>query len=68
MYGYQTNRVKTPNISARPHWNYIKTNDCVIEGSVPCDDMNKICSIFDGGITFWKKGSEVGNYSLDNSI
>ena len=68
MYGYQTNRVKTPNISARPHWNYIKTNDCVIEGSVPCDDMNKICSIFDGGITFWKKGSEVGDYSLDNSI
>lgn len=68
MYGYQTNKVKTPNISSRPHWNYIKTVDVNINGSLPCDDLNKICSIFDSGITFWKNGNEIGNYSLDNSI
>ena len=68
MYGYQTNKVKIPNISKRPHWNYVKTVDVNINGSLPCDDLNKICGIFDSGITFWKNGNEVGNYSLDNSI
>lgn len=67
MYGYATKKVKIPNISARPHWNYIKTIGCVITGNAPADDVRKICEIYDNGITFWKSASEVGNYSLDNS-
>ena len=67
MFGYATNRVKIPNISNRPHWNYIKTNGCTAIGSIPSDDMRSICSIYDSGITFWKNGDEIGNYSLDNS-
>lgn len=67
MYGYATNRVKTPNISSRPHWNYVKTKGCVINGSIPADDLKNICAIYDAGITFWKKPNEVGNYALDNS-
>lgn len=66
MFGYATNRVKVPNRNSRPHWNYVKTIGCVVTGSVPADDMNSICSIYNNGITFWKNGSEVGNYSLDN--
>lgn len=66
MFGYATHRVKVPNRSSRPHWNYIKTVGCVLTGSIPADDTAKICAIYDKGITFWKKGSEVGNYSLDN--
>lgn len=68
VYGYPTHRVKLPNISTRPHWNYVKTMNVNIVGSVPVDDMAKIKSIYNNGITFWKKGGEVGNYSLDNSI
>lgn len=67
MYGYATRRVKVPNRSARPHWNYVKTNGCVLIGNAPADDVRKICGIYDNGITFWKSASEVGNYSLDNS-
>lgn len=67
-YGYATKKNKIPNRDSRPHWNYVKTNDCVIVGSVPTDDVSKICSIYDNGITFWKKGSEVGDYSLNNSV
>ncbi len=67
-FGYATHRVKTPNRAVRPHWTYTKTVGCVIKGSVPCDDMHKICSIYDKGITFWKNGSEVGNYSLNNTV
>lgn len=66
VYGYATHLTKTPNLNSRPHWNYVKTIGATITGSVPADDMKKICSIFDSGITFWKNGSEIGNYGLDN--
>ena len=67
MFGYACHRVKVPNISARPHFNYTKTVGCNIVGSVPADAMSVICSIYDNGITFWKNGDEVGDYSIDNS-
>lgn len=67
MFGYATKRCKEPNRNSRPHWNYVKTLGCVITGSVPSQDSNKICSIYNNGITFWKHGNEVGDYSLDNS-
>lgn len=66
-YGYQTNRLKIPNRSSRPHWNYLRTANCTIKGSIPADDMKKICDIHNAGITYWKNGNEVGNYNLDNS-
>lgn len=66
MFGYAVKRVKIPNRNSRPHWNYVKTIGATVTGSVPADDMNKICQIYDNGITFWKNASEVGNYSLDN--
>ena len=68
VYGYQVNEVKKPNIGTRPYWNYVKTSGCVIKGSIPCDDMKSICNIYDKGITFWKNGADVGNYSLQNGI
>ena len=66
-FGYATHRVKTPNIGTRPHWNYVQTKGCSIRGNVPADTARNICNIYDSGITFWKNGSEVGNYQLDNS-
>lgn len=68
MYGYTCGKVKIPNRSDRPRWNYTKTKGCVLQGNAPVDDVKKICSIYDNGITFWKNASEVGNYSLDNSV
>lgn len=68
MFGYAIHRVKIPNRNGRPHWNYVKTIGCNIVGSVPADDMRKICNIYDAGVTFWKNGDEIGNYSLDNTI
>lgn len=66
MYGYATNRLKTPNRNSRPHWNYVKTASCNLHGSVPANSMRKICEIHDRGITYWKNGNEVGHYNLDN--
>ena len=66
MFGYAKKKKKIPNTSIRPHWNYVKTNGCVLSGNSPADDVRKICGIYDNGITFWKNASEIGNYSLDN--
>lgn len=66
-FGYTTGRIKIPNRDARPHWTYTKTKDISLRGTVPTDDMRKIKEIYDNGITFWKNGSEVGNYSLNNA-
>jgi hypothetical protein len=68
MYGYKVNELKVPNINGRPHWNYVKTIDITLVGSVPSEDMEKIQGIYNNGITFWKNASEVGNYILDNSM
>ena len=66
MYGYATHQVKVPNRSSRPHWNYVKTIGCNLVASMPADDTRKICNIYDTGITFWKNGANIGNYSLNN--
>ncbi len=66
-YGYALKINAIPQINVRPHWTFVKTIGCTIKGSIPSDDMKKICSIYDKGITFWRNASEVGDYSLDNS-
>lgn len=67
-FGYTTNRTKIPNISYRKQWNYVKTIGCNLVGNAPADDVRAICNCFDKGITFWKNGDNVGNYSLDNTL
>ena len=66
-YGYACRKIKQPNRKVRPHWTYTKTIGCTISGELPADDIAKICSIFDNGITYWTNGSIIGDYSPDNS-
>lgn len=66
MYGYATKKVKVPNISSRPAFNYVKTINSNIGGNFCMEDLQKINGIFDKGITFWKS-DDIGNYSLGNS-
>lgn len=67
MFGYNTCTVKVPNTHSRPHWNYVKTIGCEIQGFLPQEAANIIKAVYDHGVTFWKHGDEVGNYTLDNS-
>lgn len=67
MFGYNTCTVKVPNTHSRPHWNYVKTIGCEIQGFLPQEAANIIKAVYDRGVTFWKNGDEVGNYTLDNS-
>ena len=68
LYGYKTLRVKVPAKNHRPHWWYTKTVGCHVVGSASAAEKAKIASIYDNGITFWRDGSQVGNYSLDNRV
>ena len=78
MYGYQVNELKIPNVfnpsvfsQLRPCWNYVKTQNAVItpkEGlGLPAEAEQKICEIFNNGVTFWNKDASVGDYSQNNA-
>lgn len=68
MYGYKLNRVQTPNINARPAFTYVKTIGCHIKGNMCNEDTVKVEAIFDNGITFWKNGDKVADYSQNNQV
>lgn len=72
MFGYAQRKVAVPNIAARPHWTYIKTiNSLAVPkspGGCAADILKGIQDIYDMGITFWKNPSEIGDYSLNNSV
>lgn len=67
MYGYQVDSLKTPNLTSRPCWNYVKCQNSCNRGNVPADQMADINNIYNKGITFWHV-DDIGNYSLDNRI
>ena len=68
MYGYATHRVKVPNITGRPYWNYVKTQGVVLDvANAPQPFVQKMIDCFNKGITFWHDPANVGNYALDNS-
>ena len=67
MYGYLVSVIKTPNITGRQSWNYVKTRGACISGKVPATELRQINALFDRGLTFWHV-DDVGNYSLGNGI
>lgn len=68
MFGYRINELKTPSITGRTYWNYVKTIGCNIIGDIPQEDMEKIKSIFNEGCTFWHDTSKFLDYSQSNTI
>lgn len=66
-YGYSCCRVKIPNRNVRKQFTFTKTKDCAIIGRVPADDIKKLKSIYNNGVTFWRYPANVGRYDLDNS-
>lgn len=68
MYGYKVNKIKVPNIHTRKYWNYVKTNDVNIIGDIPMNDMIKLKTMYNNGVTFWHDANFFCNYELDNII
>ena len=65
--GYEVDRVKVPNLTGRPSWNYVQTEGANFTGTIPADRLALINQCLDRGITFWHT-PDVGNYSLANGV
>lgn len=68
MFGYKINRVKSPNITGRNNWNYVKTTNANFTGNIPQSDILQINNMFNNGVTFWHNANNMYNYSSNNSI
>ena len=67
-YGYKVNMIKTPNVTGRTNWNFVKTVGCYIEANIPQEDLQEIKNLFDKGITFWHNPTTFRDYSQSNAI
>lgn len=67
QFGYEVDRLKVPNRTGRPSWNYVKTVGANLGGDVPADRLAIINRTLDNGVTFWHT-TDVGNYSLSNGL
>ena len=66
MFGYATHQVKVPNRNVRERYTYTKTIDSLVTGNICTEDLRKIQSIYDSGVTFWLDGDDIGNYTAAN--
>lgn len=67
LYGYRILEIKTPALTGRPNWNYVKTNGFMASGAIPNVAMQEIKALFDTGVRVWHT-DDIGNYELNNSL
>lgn len=60
-YGYATMAPKVPNTTGRTLFNYVKTQNAVITGSIPSDSLRSIKDMFNSGIRLWHT-NDIGSY------
>ena len=63
VYGYKVNYTGIPNIHARKHYTFLKTEGMQITGPIPGYANDEACKAFDRGITWWVDWGEIGNYT-----
>lgn len=69
-FGYKVNEVKTPILTSRTKFNFIKVGglDELISGNIPAVDLEEINRVFRKGVTIFHDYSTFGNYTQNNSI
>lgn len=69
-FGYKVNEVKTPSLTSRTKFNFIKVGgmDELISGNIPSTALEEINSIFRKGVTIFHNYSDIGNYTISNPI
>lgn len=66
-YGYAIKDITVPAYRNRERWTYVKTVGMNIESTLNNEDSDKICEIYNNGITFWINPNDIGNYELSNN-
>lgn len=69
-YGYAIKSLELPNLTGRLYWNYVEigSSEEIGYGDVPSKYMESINNACRRGVTIWHTHSNIGNYSLNNSI
>lgn len=67
-YGYLVNTTKTPSITGRLNWNFVKTVGSAIHANIPQESCDRINRMFDNGVTFWHNPATFRDYSQSNAI
>lgn len=63
-FGYKVMKLKVPNIHTRKYWNYVKTIEAHISGSIPYFYVRKIEAMLNSGVTFWNiDAGRIGDFS-----
>lgn len=76
MFGYAINKIKRPAFRTRKNFNYIKVaGDAFVVNknnngikNIPDFALEKLNEIMRNGVTIWHNHSNLGDYSVDNSI
>lgn len=69
-FGYAIKSLALPNITGRAYWNYVEigASEEIGYGEVPSKFMDTINNACRRGVTIWHNHSNLGNYSLNNTI
>lgn len=69
-FGYKINETKTPNLTGRTYWNYIKIGggDRFANGNIQTKFLDVINNIALQGTTIWHNHDNIGNFALANTI
>lgn len=68
IYGYKTNRIKLPNITGRRNFNFVKVIGANIHAFINQNDLEKIKTLFENGITIWHNVDNFLDYTKNNDI
>ena len=68
-YGYATNEYKTPNLTGRENFNYVKTKNCRVTGNIPQESARRLETMFNNGVTLWHNtNADLFDYTMGNAI
>nr|DAL42396.1 MAG TPA_asm: Major tail protein [Caudoviricetes sp.] len=66
VYGYNVSNNKMPNLNNRNIWNYVKTRNCTLQGTVAFSYLIQLQNIFNNGVFIWHS-NDIGNFDVDNN-
>lgn len=66
-FGWKVMKDKSPNLTTRTHFNFVKMKDCIIIGDIPQSSKASLVNLFNEGVTLWHT-QNIGDYTPSNLI
>lgn len=66
-FGWKVMKNKTPNLTTRSHFNFVKMKDTIVTGNIPQQAKINIINLFNEGVTLWHT-ENIGDYTPNNTL